>query len=412
MNFFFTLLNNKIKIFGYRIIPVVFIVAYFTALLLSQKFYGSYTFAAKYLFLDAIPYFVDLKILLCGIDSIRNNQNPYDAICFGGVAYFNYPLIWGVFAAIPLLTLSNYLFIGFGLALILYILIFKFIGKINLFESIIYSLYLVSPSVVLAFERGNSDLIILILLLSILYIKNKVQIQAAILLFISMLKLFPVGAISMLLIDKLNIRIRFIVFVAFLFLFSMYVYIFIDNITLVSHKTPRPYGGMSYGLGDIPSMVYGHFNNYKTFIFISFISFMLIWLSFFYIKTFPILRKMIVEDDMKGKAFLMGSGIFVSTCVIGFNWEYRLIFLLLTLPQIFKWVKKSRHISYLAIILILLIVWQTAISGIFYSIGFRYYNFVSALLIILLFSFYSCILIHCTHDFLKKLYNRFQISNF
>ena len=131
----------------------------------------------------------------------------------------------------------------------------------------------------------------------------------------------------------------------------MYVYIFIDNITLVSHKTPRPYGGMSYGLGDIPSMVYGHFNNYKTFIFISFFSFMVMWLYFFYIKTFPILRKMVVEDDMKGKSFLMGSGIFITTCIIGFNWEYRLIFLLLTLPQIFKWVKKSRFISFLVIML-------------------------------------------------------------
>jgi hypothetical protein len=98
LNIIIEILSKKIKLFGFRIIPVLFLFLYYVLLYISENYFGSYSFVAKYLGLDAIPYFVDLKILLCGIDAIRNNQNPYDVICFGGVAYFNYPIIWKIFA--------------------------------------------------------------------------------------------------------------------------------------------------------------------------------------------------------------------------------------------------------------------------------------------------------------------------
>ncbi len=387
--------SRKIKLFDFRIIPVLFLFLYFVILYISENHFGSYSFAAKYLGLDAIPYFIDLKILLCGIDAIRNNQNPYDVICFGGVAYFNYPIIWKIFVLIPYFSLVNYINIGFIIITIFYYATINFIGKINFLESIIYSLFLISPSIILGLERCNSDIIIFILLMQILYLKDKVYIQSLFLFLISMLKLYPIGAILMIFNDQLNFKKKAIIFVGFILLFSLYFYIYYDNISLVSHKTPRPYGGMSYGLGEIPSLItYGHFKDAKLLFFISFAITLLVWIIYFYHKINPFLNKMVIEIGNTGKAYFMGSGIFIVTCLIGYNWEYRLVFLLLTLPQILKWAKKKEALSYLIIVILLLVVWQTGIKNVLLYFNFRYYNFISAFLIIFLFSFYTSVFIN------------------
>ncbi len=388
-------MSKKIKLFGFRIIPVLFLFLYYVLLYISENYFGSYSFVAKYLGLDAIPYFVDLKILLCGIDAIRNNQNPYDVICFGGVAYFNYPIIWKIFALIPYFSLANYFNIAFVIITIFYCATINFLGKINFLESIIYSLFLISPSIILGLERCNSDIIIFILLLLMLYVRDKVYIQSSVLLLISMLKLYPIGAILMILNDQVNFKKKAIIFAGFTLLFSLYLYIYYENISLVSHKTPRPYGGMSYGLGEIPSLItFGHFKDAKLLFFISFAITLLTCIIFFYHKVNSFLNKMVIEIGNTGKAYFMGSGIFIVTCLIGYNWEYRLVFLLLTLPQILNWAKKKEALSYLIIVILLLVVWQTGVKNVLLYFNFRYYNFISAFFVIFLFSFYTSVFIH------------------
>ena len=357
-----------------------------------------------------------MKVLLCGIDSIRNHQSPYENICFGSShAIFNYPIIWGIFTIFPFFTLSNSFEIGFGLIIIFLILFFNFISKINLFESIIYSLFIISPAVALALERGNSDLIILIFLLLILYFKNKILIQSFFILLFSMLKLYPIAAILMIIVDKISKRYKFVIFAVFLLLFSLYAFLSVDNIGLVSNKTPRPFEGWSYGLGTIPSLLYLHFNQHKVLIFISFISCLLFWLIIVCKKIFPFLQTMVVENGVIGKAYFMGSGIFIFTCLIGYNFEYRLIFLLLTLPQILYWTKQRIFLSYFAIIITLLIVYQTAIVKFFKFFHFPYYfyyyyRFVGAIFVVMLFSFflsflYYSILIEFNKKFITTNYN-------
>ena len=247
----------------------------------------------------------------------------------------------------------------------------------------------------LLLERGNSDIIILILLLLMLHIKNNVAVQTTFLLIISMLKLFPIGAIFMLLVHRISNRQKVIIFSIFVFLFSLYVYFFFDNIRLVSFLTPRPHGKLSYGLGDIPSWLFNHFKQFKLLIFISFILGLFLWLAFFYKKIKPFLSKMTFENGLVEKAFFVGAGIFIFTCLIGFNWEYRLTFLLLTMPQILAWVKQKILLSYWIIGLLLLIVWQTFISSVIhYFFNFSYYNFLSAIFVVCLFSFFFSVVLH------------------
>jgi hypothetical protein len=259
-----------------------------------------------------------------------------------------------------------------------------------LFESIIYSLFIISPALALALERGNSDLIILIFLLLILYLKDKILVQTFFIFLLSMLKFYPIAAILMIIVGKFSNRYKFVIFTVFLLLFSLYAFLSFDNIVLVSNKTPRPFEGLSYGLGTIPSLLYLHFNEHKFLVFISFISCLLFWLIIVFKKIFPFLKLMVVENGIIGKAYFMGSGIFISTCLIGYNYEYRLIFLLLTLPQILFWTKQRIFLSYFLIIIILLIVYQTAIVEFFkfFHFPYYYYRFIGAIFVVMLFSFF------------------------
>ena len=104
----------------FRIIPFGFVLIYILILLFSEFYLGSYAVIGNYFRIHPIPYFVDLEILLCGIDAIRESANPYDEICYIGTGSFNYPYIWGFFSFIPFITTSNLIYIGFGLALTLF----------------------------------------------------------------------------------------------------------------------------------------------------------------------------------------------------------------------------------------------------------------------------------------------------
>src|SRR3972149_1490616 len=178
----------------FRIIPFGFVMIYMLVLLFSEFYFGSYAVIGSYFCIIPIPYFVDLKILLCGIDAIRENINPYTVSCLDGIHFFNYPYIWGFLSFLPFITTSNLIYIGLGLALTLFSTLYFYIGKINFIDAIIYTLLFLSPAIMLGVERGNCDLIIFLLLLIPLFYRNSHSLFAFVILITGMLKLFPIGA--------------------------------------------------------------------------------------------------------------------------------------------------------------------------------------------------------------------------
>ena len=71
-------------------------------------------------------------------------------------------------------------------------------------------------------------------------------------------------------------------------------------------------------------------------------------------------------DDLRNlKAFWLGAGIYIGTFLLGNNWDYRLIFLLFTLPQLTFWVRSrdSKFVLPAATTLFVLIMslWYTLI---------------------------------------------------
>ena len=181
----------------FRIIPFGFVFLYILILVFSEFYLGSYAIVANYFRIYPIPYFVDLDILLCGVDAIRESANPYFVNCYEGEALLTTILMLGEFYLFYLsLHASNLIYIGFGIAILFFSSLYFFVGKLNFKSSILYTLLFLSPAVMLGVERGNCDLIIFLLLMIVPLVHNKSKILSAfILLTTSMLKIFPIGAV-------------------------------------------------------------------------------------------------------------------------------------------------------------------------------------------------------------------------
>ena len=375
----------------FRFIPFGVVILYITSLILSELLLGSYSVLGNIFRIHPIPYFVDLEILLCGIDAIREGLDPYQALCFEGEAYFNYPYLWGVLSIFPFLSASNHIYIGFGLMLLFFVAIYFFIGKINFKSALIYSAILISPAVMLGVERGNSDLMIFLLLMIIPLIAYKSKIVTSLLILLgSMLKIFPIGVIICLFnFRKNDLKKTIVLAFGVLITFLVYVFIIFDNIVMVSEKTPRPFKEASYGLGGLPSFLKNYFkinDDNSIYIFLGFTLFCIFSFTFLFRYLNNKTNQPTICESRTGIAYLIGSGIFLITCLIGYNWEYRLIFLIFTIPQILSWSAVNRYFKLLLLIPFILLIWCSLIIpivGLVVPNGFAY--LISYILTIFLF---------------------------
>ena len=173
-----------------------------------------------------------------GVDPLLSKELPY-----------NYPRLWRVTSGaglhrVPVVGAGLALAAAF-LALALWILRVHTRG-----EAAIVALLLVSPSVGLAVERGNLDLVIFLLVFgSLTYAPRPNQIAggalaAAALLLSGMLKLFP--AIALLGGVAFSRGTRRGIFVAALAGFGLYVATHLTELGLVSQRSLRDYHA-SYG---------------------------------------------------------------------------------------------------------------------------------------------------------------------
>jgi hypothetical protein len=197
-----------------------------------------------------LPPFADMRVITAGAECIRLGydvlvENP----CDPWNRQMNYPRIWSTPASWGL-DQSHTVVLGILCGLLFFIFTFVIIERLNYIEALLYALILCSPSVMLAVERGNNDLINFTLLaLSLLIMTSKSLIwrffSYVIILFASILKLYPIFALITCIQEK---RRNFtFIFLASLMGFVLYLLPNFSSLKLVSKATPRPinlaYGG-------------------------------------------------------------------------------------------------------------------------------------------------------------------------
>ena len=352
----------------FRWLPYLVLIAYFSILVFSEIYLGSYSVISNdYFFVSSIPYFWDLGVVLCGIDAMRNGLDPYLICTNYYYPDFNYPISWGMFSVFPFVTTSNHNAIGLAMIFLSFLLLYFFIGKLDLRGGLYYALFFVSTSTMLAFDRGNCDVIILIFLLFALVFRSSSQFLPLTIALCAILKIFPIGGFLFFFKKKTIESWKSAIFPAMIMLATISVFFLMrESLFIVSARTPRPFTGASYGLGNIPSLLIQYFKLNSPLS-------TGVWLMYYvglvigYILTFRYFnsRRLIPEipEKWEGDAFLVGSGIFITTCLIGFNFNYRFIFLVLTIPFLLSHLKEHKNkMVLLLLVLSLLVSWHTFIE--------------------------------------------------
>lgn len=288
---------------------------------------------------NVVP-FSDFKGHLLFLNCEKMGINIYLQECIlipdGNPKVYTYPKIW--IYLFDLLNLQNKLFYNFS---ILFLLIIYFYTIFKLFEQfeklsskIVLIILLLSTSNFVLIERLSSDLIIFILAIISLNLRNRI-LQAFTIFLGFFLKYFPIF-IASIFIEKKKFLFFFIVLII---TFSYFFYL--SNFNAINDNMNEMALPIAYGSRTMLkafyhlSMEFDYFLNDTN---INFYRNLIVLLCFLYSLSliligYKVERKKDENLSIK-KYFLAGASIYIGTFIIGANADYRLIFLILTIPYI------------------------------------------------------------------------------
>jgi hypothetical protein len=284
------------------------------------------------------PGFADLNLLLKYVDCYNNGFNPYidkNSFCIGEL---NYPFIWIKLISIFGGNSSHTHVIGFSFILLFVFIISFMFPKVTIKQFTLLCLIMISPPFLLLLERGNVDIIIFILIvIAVYYIRNfdknySIYLTYIVILFASILKIFPFFLVPLVLIEKISIKKKIIILFSSLVIFSIFVLLSFDEIKLILANTPRP-SELAFGKNVLIQEIVSK----NHLLYISIVPFIILTM-FFYIKREWVLYVYTEISKQNEKSFMFTSGllIFLGIYFFGNNWDYRLVYIVLFLPIIFK----------------------------------------------------------------------------
>ena len=392
--------NNNFYFKKYLLISIItyFLTIFFLSYLLSIDVNQFWFFlgvpAKEKIFSDIYPFFVtsDCKLISNTLtdyyDQFRS-CDPWNRI-------FNYMPIWLNFLKMGI-NLKYLYFFGILFVLLFYFSLFKLINIKTKKNFYIYLFLILSPVTMLAVERGNSDLLIFSLVLFFLYLCRfdniyKVFFGYLILFTAALIKFYPIFAVFVFFkknfYNKIFSLITFILFI-FYFIFNF------DQINLIKQNTlESPF--FSYGYNVFEANLFNFYNKIEAyrdfflnfdislislretidpFIFplelknnnfiiskIFFISSILLLVIIFFKKKRNIINYKLINYNNSYPEMIAGAFIFSGSFILGANWDYRLIFLLLVIPYLTSISSTEKKYSRFIILVILFVFWLSPIS--------------------------------------------------
>ena len=328
--------------------------------------------------------FMDFRLIPGSAESYARGyepsvENPYDP----NGRIFNYPAFWRLFFYTGI-SQDDTVWISITMIILFFISVFLFPEKLSIAGALGMIAVLFSPASMLLYERGNVDLIVFALCVGIVLVSGVSADTAAGMIFVGgVVKMFPIFGLSVLLREP---KKRFLFFSAMSSLaLLLYMLLTWDSVKAAWSLTMRG-DGASYGTSVFatrygpaivrtlskwfPASQIEFFLQYG-FLALAFILFLLVILLAFRISENPL-----VLSERNLAAFRMGSSIYVGTFLLGNNWDYRLAFLVLLVPQLVQWINSStgtlRQTAWLSMGLVLLSCWhflivEIPLAGIFDS---------------------------------------------
>jgi len=198
-----------------------------------------------------------------------------------------------------------------------------------------------SPASMLLYERGNVDLIVFfICVLTILALDYSASMAAAILMFGAVVKMFPLFGLTIFLREPKRRSIAIIL--ASIFFMVVYSFLTFESQRAAWNTTARG-GDKSYGA----FVFISRFNSYFQTAFPNLLSFdqwrlifelgVLILILLTLILAIREEQPLLAFHERNLIAFRMAASIYIGTFMLGNNWDYRLAFLVLAIPQLSEW---------------------------------------------------------------------------
>ena len=278
-----------------------------------------------------------LLFLQCGELGISISQEC-TLIPSGNAKISTHPRIW--IYLFDILNLKNTLIYNLSIITLLTLYFYTLISFIVNTNHRLTKLFLVvlcfSTSNFIMIERLSTDLIIFLLVYFLLIQKNKI-LQSFIIFIGFVLKYYPIFLTSMLIEKKRDIFI-FVFFVLFFIFFFYYEEIKLANSSIVEMALPIAYGSRTMLKAFFHlSEEYNFFLNNQNINFFRNLVMLMFFAYAFLLIIVGYKEKILININNKiDKFFLSGASIYVGTFIIGANVDYRLMFLILTIPYLMK----------------------------------------------------------------------------
>ncbi len=288
------------------------------------------------------PAFSDLKAHVyffecfeIGIDIFKEKCTLIPA---GGGAISTHPSIW--LDIVKVFKLNNEVFINSFVLISYFLYFFYLLNFFRIFkskESKFFLLFFIfSTTNFILIERFSTDLIIFIIVCSIFYFNSNI-IRFILILLGTVLKLYPVFLVSIFIENKKKLFFFSIILLLFISIF------YLDQVVSTNENLKEMALLIAYGSRTMLKALYYVSDHYSLFInennldlfrnitLLCFFLYSAVWIILGYRFSKRIFVKQLNENE---KLFIIGASIYIGTFIIAANGDYRLIFLVFTVPYI------------------------------------------------------------------------------
>jgi hypothetical protein len=355
-----------------RLVVLLALALYFAALWAASLLVPYKVFWRNCLGVPALsPSFLDLRVITSAIECRERGYDPLvENPCDSLRRPMDYPRMWLELARIGVGERTANL-TGCIEGVLFFASVFLFIGPVSLREGLCYAVVLCSPSVMLAVERGNNDIVIFALLcLSVFLLQHGPPFRLlgyAGLLFGGVLKLYPILAVAAVLKERPKVAIAVLLTAGVLF--GAYVACTASDIAAIRAAS---LGVHSIAYGAVSLFILLRRAPDAT-NFPSLRMYAAAWISVaaLAVAAWGLARWIQTRLDRSREvggvgldAFRCGAPIFLGTFAMGGSNSYRLIMLALVLPALLAWLRRADVLKYLAaanVFLIVLFVWTATL---------------------------------------------------
>ena len=299
--------------------------------------------------------FFDLRSVTSGWDCARHHWGEWPINpCDPGGRPENYPRVWMAASILGLGQDDTYL-IGFPIAVTFFVAAILVLPRqAPVGDAVIYGLALCSPAVMFGVERGNVDLALFCMVAAAGLVMRRSRYgppaASSLILLAAVLKLFPIAAVGML--AQLPRRAAVTCVSIVIGIFAVYAAATFRDIQTIERVLPQ---GDEYAFG--------------LHIFGGWLGRLLapgrVWdaaLVALAIVVAIAVRRTLRSQLTPGPSreldlFWAGAGIYVATFVLGRTSDYRLVFLLLTIPQLTGWASARQALPIATLSGVFLALW-------------------------------------------------------